>query len=262
MKIVMLGTGGFLPMDTAQTACYFLPEVGVMLDAGHGLYRLPAYLKTNELDIYLSHAHADHTSGLDYLFASYFKADLLASGQTLNGDNLQGFLQRSNESLPRTRIHADPPTLKVVAPKYVDFHYTWQALQPEEILTGDGRLSHFPLETGSTGFRLDWPGHSLAYVTDVVASPEAAYVEKIAGVDLLLHDCYTPDRLSVLAGMIGHSHLSAVMQVADRAQVRKLVLIHHSPIETLDYRPDLAAARKAFPKLSIEMAYDEMQLEF
>ena len=47
----------------------------------------------------------------------------------------------------------------------------------------------------------------MAYNTDTIARPESPYVEKIGGVDLLLHDCYAPDHLSALAESVGHSYL-------------------------------------------------------
>jgi ribonuclease BN (tRNA processing enzyme) len=260
MKLVLLGTGGFLPTDTAQTACYFLPEVGVMLDAGHGLYRLPEYLQTRELDIYLSHAHADHTSGLDYLFASYFKADWKSSMRELNPESVDGFLKRSNESLTRTRIHADEATLAIVRAKYYQFPYDWQLLQTEEPLPGGGTLTHFMMEGGTIGYRLDWQGHSLAYITDVIARPNSSYIEKITGVDLLLHDCYAPDHMSALAEKVGHSPLSAVMQVSARARAKRLILIHHSPFEPLSYIAELDQARQIFSP--VEVGYDGMEIDF
>lgn len=79
MKLILLGTGGFLPTTTAQTACYLLAEIGLLLDAGSGLYRLADAMTKPELDIYLSHAHADHTSGLDYVFPSFFTWDVKQS---------------------------------------------------------------------------------------------------------------------------------------------------------------------------------------
>jgi ribonuclease BN (tRNA processing enzyme) len=260
MRLTLLGTGGFLPTDIAQTACYFLPEVGVMLDAGSGLYRLPEYLQTRQLDIYLSHAHGDHTSGLIYLFASYFKADWLASRQPLSADNVEGFVQRANESLPRSRIHADEATLAQVQPQYPHLPYDWRALQTHESLPAGGTLTHFPLEGGTVGYRLDWPAHSLAYITDTTARPNSAYIENIRGVDLLLHECNGPDHLPALTEHIGHSHLSAVLQVAARAQVKRLILIHSSPIPTLDYAADLESVRHLFP--SVEIGQDKMELEF
>ncbi|MCL4263908.1 MAG: hypothetical protein KJ069_11865 [Anaerolineae bacterium] len=260
MKLILLGTTGFIPTDTAQTACYLLPEVGVLLDAGSGLYRLPAYLPTVPLDIYLSHAHADHTSGLDYLFAGYFLSDVKTSECPLNEETIAGFIGRANHSLAQTCIHADETTLAVVKPKYYELPFVWRTLQAQESLPGGGVLTHFWLENPTIGYRLDWPGHSLAYITDTIARPEAAYVTKIAGVDVLLHDCNVPDHLAALADVIGHGYLTAVAQVAARAQVKRLILIHHSTLDILNYTADLEHARQIFPL--IEVGYDGMAVDF
>jgi ribonuclease BN (tRNA processing enzyme) len=260
MKLILLGTGGFLPTDSAQTACYFLPEVGVMLDAGSGTFHLPKYLQRPELDIYLSHAHGDHTSGLTYLFASYFKADWLRRGEMLGADNIADFVRRANEALPHTRIHADENTLAFVQPIYAYLPYQWFPLQEQELLPEGGILTHFLMKGGTNGFRLDWPGHSLAYITDVTARPDSAYLDHIRGVDLLLHECNGPDHLSDLTDHIGHSHLTSALQAAARAQVKRLVLIHSSPIESLDYSADFESARPLFP--AAEIGYDGMELDF
>lgn len=260
MKLILLGTGGFLPTDSSQTACYFLPEAGVMLDAGSGAYHLPKHLQRPELDVYLSHAHGDHTSGLTYLFASYLKADWLRRGEPLDADNISGFVQRANQALSRTRIHANEDTLAFVKPIYAYLPYQWLPLQATEPLPNGGTITSFMMEGGTVGYRLDWPGHSLAYVTDTIARPDSAYLEHIRGVDLLLHECNGPDSLAELTGHIGHSHLSAVLQAAARAQVKRLVLIHSSPIPTLDYSTDLESVRHLFP--NVEIGRDHLEIEF
>ena len=260
MKLILLGTGGFLPSEAAQTACFFLPEVGILLDAGSGLYRLPEYLCKPELDIYLSHAHADHTSGLDYLFASFLKWDVGKSSQPLNEKTIDGFVERANAAIQNIRIHADTPTLTVVQPKYAELPYRWLELQAKELIQHDGALTPFSVENNTIGYRIDWPGHSLAYVTDTVAQPTAAYVEKIAGVDVLLHDCYGPDKQASLLGKIGHSHPLMVAQAAARAQVKRVVLIHHSPLKELGYETGLEQARQIYPRL--EIGFDEMEIDF
>jgi ribonuclease BN (tRNA processing enzyme) len=116
------------------------------------------------------------------------------------------------------------------------------------------------MKGGTNGFRLDWPGHSLAYITDVTARPDSAYLDHIRGVDLLLHECNGPDHLSDLTDHIGHSHLTSALQAAARAQVKRLVLIHSSPIESLDYSADFESARPLFP--AAEIGYDGMELDF
>ena len=57
---LFLGTAGYHPSETRHTSCLMLPEVGVVLDAGSGMFRVRDLLTTKTLDIFLSHAHLDH----------------------------------------------------------------------------------------------------------------------------------------------------------------------------------------------------------
>ena len=40
MKLLLLGTSGYHPSEQRQTACLMLPEVGIVLDAGTGFFRV------------------------------------------------------------------------------------------------------------------------------------------------------------------------------------------------------------------------------
>jgi ribonuclease Z len=263
MQLILLGTNGFMPTDEAQTACYFLPEPGILLDAGSGAYRVYKHLQTTPLDVYLSHAHGDHTSGLTYLFACYFKKLVDDSPLTLDETNADDFMRRANEALHQTRVHGLPATLDEVRALYDRFQYQYLPLQPQEMLRGGGVLTHFNLEHGAmecVGYRLNWPGHSMAYVTDTVTHPDSTYVKNIYGVDLLLHECNNPDSAAMLAGHIHHTYTSAVAHMAAAAHVKRLVLIHHAAFDFLDVRPDLDSARQIFP--NIEIGRDGMTLAF
>jgi ribonuclease Z len=260
MKLVMLGTGGFFPTEQAQTACYFLPEHNILLDGGTGLYRVHKYMQTASLDIYLSHTHGDHTTGLYYLFGSYFKKLVDESDLPVNEAYMQNILKRANELLDGTRIHVTAEMLPVLQGQFISLH-DWRLLQASEPLPAGGTLSYFAFNPTreEIGFRLDWPDHSLAYVTDTIASPEATYIDKIAGVDLLLHDCNLPDSKSTLDNTINHSSTSAVAQVAAQAHVKRLILIHPNPVGW-SIEPDLPAACKIFP--ATEIGRDGMEVEF
>ena len=67
MQLHCLGTAGYHPNEDRHTSCYFLPESGIVLDAGTGLFRLAELIETPTLDIVLSHAHLDHVAGLTFL---------------------------------------------------------------------------------------------------------------------------------------------------------------------------------------------------
>ncbi len=69
MRLVLLGTTGYHPNENGHTPCMLLPEAGVMFDAGTAIFLAPRLLATPTLDIFLSHAHLDHTIGLTYLFS-------------------------------------------------------------------------------------------------------------------------------------------------------------------------------------------------
>ena len=138
----------------------------------------------------------------------------------------------------------------------------YKALAGPEPLADGGTLRYFPLEHpgGSVGYRLDWPGHSLAYVTDTTASPDADYLEHIRGVDLLIHECYFPDSLRDIAVKTGHSTTSDAAQVARLAEAKRLVLVHMNPLDESDDPIGIDTARKIFPRT--ELGEDGSVLEF
>ncbi len=246
MRLILLGTTGYHPNDRRQTPCLLLPECGVMLDAGTAVYRAGEYLKTDELDIFLTHAHLDHVVGLTFLFT----------------------VMRAHP-LRRITLHALPEKLAAVErhlfsdalfPTRPPFDF--RPLEETYALQGGGRLTHFPLEHhgGSVGYRLDWPGHSMAYVTDTMADPKAAYAAKLHGVDLLIHECYYSDSQADWAQKMGHSHTTPVAETARQAGVKRLVLVHLNPESTEDDPIGLDAARKIFPNTIL--GEDRLELDF
>jgi ribonuclease Z len=246
MKLILLGTTGYHPNQRRHTLCLLLPECGVMLDAGTAVYRAAEYLTTSELDIFISHAHVDHIVGLTYLFS-------VMEVHPLRRITLHGL----PEDLQTVDEHLFSPRLFPVRPPF-----DLRPLTESFTLSGGGRLTHFPLEHrgGSVGYRLDWPGHSMAYVTDTSADVGAAYVAKIRGVDLLIHECYFPDDRADRAAKTGHSHITPVLEVARAASVGRLVLVHFDPLTTADDPVGLAAVRSIFP--NVVLGEDRMELEF
>lgn len=246
MRLILLGTTGYHPNDRRHTPCLLLPECGLMLDAGTATYRAGEYLTKPELDIFLTHAHLDHVVGLTFLFSVMHV-----------------------HPLKRITLHALPDKLEAVE-KHLFSDALFPTRPPFELcpleetfaLSGGGLMTHFPLEHhgGSIGYRLDWPGHSMAYVTDTTANPNAAYVEKIRDVDLLIHECYYPDAQAKLAKKLGHSNATPVAQVARAAGVKRMVLVHLNPLSTSDDPIGLDTARAIFPNTIL--GEDRMELEF
>jgi ribonuclease BN (tRNA processing enzyme) len=245
LKLHLLGTTGYHPNARRHTACFMLPEQGIVLDAGTGMFRVRKHLCTPELDIFLSHAHLDHIIGLTFLF------------DVLHEKNVQRVTVHGEaEKLAAIEEHLLSPLLFPVK-----LPCEYRSLTGPVALAGGGRLMHFPLDHrgGSVGYRLDWPGHSMAYVTDTTASQDAAYVNSIRGVDVLLHECYFADDQAELAEKTGHSTASRVAEVARKAAVGRLILVHMNPMDESDNPIDIQAAQAIFP--NTQFGEDEAVVE-
>lgn len=246
MILNLLGTGGYHPSELRHTACMMLPEVGVVLDAGTALFRVRDHLITKHLDIFLTHGHLDHVIGLTFLY------DVLWE-----------------KPCDRVTIHASAETIEAItehlySPKLFPVKPPWEfkELEANVPLPGGGTLTHFPLKHpgGSLGFRLDWPQHSMAYVTDTTAKEGAAYEEHLKELQLLVHECYFDDSLQEHAELTGHSCTTAVAELAQRVKPEKLILVHVNPLDSMADPIGLPLAKSLYP--ATEMASDGMEVEF
>jgi ribonuclease BN (tRNA processing enzyme) len=246
MKLQLLGTAGYHPNDRRQTACLMLPELGIVLDAGTAFYRVHEYLCTEELDVFLTHAHLDHVVGLTYLFDVVRERNLRRVTVHGMADKLAAI---KTHLLAEQLFPAQPPC-------------EFRPLIGPVALSGGGQLSYFPVEHpgGAVGFRLDWPEHSVAYVTDTTASPQASYAQAVQGVNLLVHECNFSDNEAELAVRWGHSSLSAVARLAAAASVGEVVLVHLSPRGPDISDADLRAARQIFSPLTV--GDDRQEIDF
>jgi ribonuclease Z len=244
MRVVLLGTGGYHPNERRHTACVMLPEAGILFDAGTSFFRVAERLQTRELDLFLTHAHLDHIAGLTYFLVPMW------SGM-----------------VDRVRVHSAPQYLDAVrthlfsTPFFpVQLEYEFIDIQERTPVAHGGTVTYRPLNHpgGALGFRLDWPGKSLAYITDTIA--DETYLDFIRNVDLLIHECNFTDDQEKLARQSGHSHSSAVARAARDAGVGRLVLVHIDPQHPEDDPVDLPRMREIFP--AVELGEDLTEIEF
>ena len=251
MRVLFLGTGGYHPNARRHTAGVLLPEIGLLFDAGTGLFRLPEHVANERLTIALSHAHLDHICGLTYLLVPLHtrqirKLEVLATARTISA----------------VREHLFAGSVFPVMPEA-----TWTAIDARSrIDVAEGAvLTHRPLCSHpgeSVAFRLDWTDpatrahRSLGYVTDT--SVDGTYTDFIAGVDLLIHECYFPDDERDWADRTGHSFTSEVTHLARDADVGRLVLTHIDPRRTGDDPIGLELARSRFPRTEVASDLQEL----
>ena len=244
MQLVFLGTGGYHPNERRHTASLLLPGIGVALYAGTGFFRVQKAIRSSTLDIFLTHAHLDHICGLTFVLVPLLRGDL---------DRIRVF--GSEETICAVQTHLLANELFPVEP---DFE--WHVLDGGVPLPDGGKLTWAPLQHpgGSVGYRLDWPGKSLAYITDTTAPGN--YADFVRGVDVLVHECYFPDEQDDWAIKTGHSSSSNVAKLAKAANVKRLYLIHVDPQRPDDDPVGMEGIRAIFP--NAKLAEDLMEIEF
>ena len=90
---------------------------------------------------------------------------------------------------------------------------------------------------GAVGYRFDYGGKSICYITDTEhrpGEPDQNILALVQDADVMIYDaCYTDEEFPKFVGW-GHSTWQEGVRLADAAGVRKLVLFHHDPSHTDD----------------------------
>jgi ribonuclease BN (tRNA processing enzyme) len=221
-----------------------LPEAGVIFDAGTSFFRVASFLATRDLHIFLTHSHLDHIAGLTYFLVPM-----------LTGRVSRAVVHSAPEYLEAVQSHLFSQPVFPVKPGY-----EFRPLDARVILPDGGVLTHSRLKHpgGTLGYRIDWPGKALAYITDTIA--DGSYTAFLRGVDLLIHECNFSDEGAALAGKTGHSYTTAVARIARDAGAKRLYLTHFDPQHPEDDPIGLPAARAIFPMT--ELAEDLAEVEF
>lgn len=106
----------------------------------------------------------------------------------------------------------------------------------------------------TNGYRVEWDGRSVAYVSDHQEPPDNplhvadSVLELADGVDVLIHDAqFTREEFEKRANW-GHCTVRYALEVAHQAKVRTLVLFHHDPSHHDDVMDELLAEAQEIAK--------------
>jgi phosphoribosyl 1,2-cyclic phosphodiesterase len=206
-------------------------EHSLILDAGSGLRPLGNALvkATNikDFDIFLSHGHIDHVVGLPF-FAPLFDDDRVVRvwGGSLQAAGGVEEAVRKLMSFPLfpLQIEAVHATLE-----FHDF-CAGDTINPRPGVIVRTAPLHHP--GGATGFRIEYGGRSVTYVTDVELGsgpldPGLLALVKDSGL-VIIDATYTDEELRARVGW-GHSTWRQAIKLADAANIGKLCLFHHDP---------------------------------
>jgi len=239
--VPFVGVGG-------HTSCLSVTPAGrhsptLLLDAGTGLFSVSQSLNGAAYhgDILLTHLHWDHVQGLPF-FASGDRDDaavrllLPAQGEASPGDP---------HSAAKLLSRAMSPPHFPIGPEGLRGDWSFEAVETGPFFAGGFAVTalEVPHKGGRTfGYRVEGDDASFAYLPDhdLAVTTDAGF-ELARGVDVLLHGAMFADVEHEVAHLYGHAIVGDVHRLAKRAEVGRLVLIHHAPRRTDDQVAALAA---------------------
>lgn len=202
----------------------------LIFDAGSGILNLGQRLLEEgitDLDLFFTHCHLDHIVGLPFLKPLYSKnvTARIYAGHFQDGMTCQEMVER----------FMGPPYFPLT-PKYFRANLEYRDFQPSERLTpGAGievdtvRLNH---PNGAVGYRVNFAGHSVCYVTDTEHLPDRLdldLVQAVEGADVMIYDCMYSDGEYFDCIGYGHSTWQEGVKLCEAAGVGRLVIFHHRP---------------------------------
>ncbi|HEX6977905.1 MAG TPA: MBL fold metallo-hydrolase [Alphaproteobacteria bacterium] len=215
----------------------------LIFDAGTGLRPLGAHLDRQgsiDADLYLTHTHFDHVCGLPFFSPAYSRESRLSlwAGHLLPDHTLRYVLSE----MMMEPLFPVPISILGADISFHDFR-AGQTLSPAPGIT----LRTAPLNhpNGATGYRIEYGGRSICYVTDtehIPGKPDQRVLDLIAGADIVIYDAtYTDDEFPQRCGW-GHSTWQEGVRLATAAAVGTLVLFHHDPDHDDAFMDHVAAA--------------------
>jgi ribonuclease BN (tRNA processing enzyme) len=243
-----------------HTSCVSVTLTGestpsLVLDAGTGLTNLARTLGSGPFSgvIVLSHLHWDHVQGLPF-FPAGDRADARVKVYLPAQDGARPDVPGSGAAILRSFM--SPPHFPI-GPDGLAGRWRFEAAERGWLDAGGARvmLADVPHKGGRTfGIRVEADGASFAYLPDHHPAADSEPGAKLArGVDVLFHDAqFAPDERAI-ASAYGHATVSDAVELAERAGVGRLVLIHHAPARTDAAAETLAAATAAAAALPVSL---------
>jgi phosphoribosyl 1,2-cyclic phosphodiesterase len=203
----------------------------LLFDAGTGLRYLGARLLEEgplDADLFFTHTHFDHVCGLPF-FKPFF--------QPVNRFRLWAGHLGGNLTLHQVLCEFMMAPLFPVPPEVFRAPIEYRDFAAGETLTPASgvRVRTTPLNhpDGATGYRIEYAGKSVCYVTDtehVPGSPDRNVLALIEGADLVIYDSmYTDEEYATSYVGWGHSTWQEAVRLCRQAGAKKLVVFHHDP---------------------------------
>jgi len=202
----------------------------LVFDAGTGLRSLGEQLAGSPAltgDLFLTHTHLDHVVGLPF-FAPLFDRE---ARFRLWAGHLQPelTLREAISKLMMAPLFPVPPEIFACNITFHDF-IAGETIEPQPGVRLRTALLNHP--NGATGYRIEFDGRAVCYVTDtehVEGQADERILALIDGADVVIYDSSFTDLEYPRYRGWGHSTWQEGIRLCDRAGVDRLILFHHDP---------------------------------
>lgn len=206
----------------------------IILDAGTGIRQLgQEFLKAGlkNAHLLLTHSHWDHINGFPFFTPAYIPGNSyhVMAGHLMDNGGVRAVLasQMSNPTFP-------------VPLEVMNANLTFDDFRAGETFDLNGiHIRTAPLNhpNGATGYRLEYQGKSICYITDtehVIGKVDENVLNLIEGADLVIYDCTYDDATFQSKIGWGHSTWQEGIRLCQQAGARQLAIFHHDPENTDD----------------------------
>lgn len=202
----------------------------LIFDAGTGIRQLGIALMEDgplDADIFFSRSRFDHVCGLPFFMVGYNPANSFKvwAGRAPGEDGIEQVL---------TKLMTSP--LFPIPLSFIGGLKAWGDFEPGKVLKPrDGikmRTAALNHPHGATGYRIEFNGRALCYVSNTAhtpGTPNKKLISLMKNADVVIYDSFYCDKEFQTHGALGHSTWQEGLRLCEAAGAKRLVAFQHNP---------------------------------